>query len=461
MSDDDLTIIGQRIGYGDYPADLFGISRADRRRHLFVEGQTGSGKSTLLANMILQDIARGDGVCLIDPLGQTAELVLERIPPWHTNHVRVFDVADLSWPLGLNVLAGHGPDHRHRAVAAAVDAFASVWDLSLSRTPQLLDILGYGIAALMEIPDATLLHLPRFLTDDDYRERCLQRLTDRYVRDYWQSDFGTRGKRERREACSSVLNKLGELRRDPVMRNIFGQSRNAIDAPFMLQNRSIMIANLAIGEIGRENARLIGAFLISQFALAAAARAQAIAGSAGAGIAVHPDFYLYLEEFGDLVTPGFGPLLSQSRAGRVSVSCFTQHQAQLPAGVLDAVFGNIGNLVAFRVGAEDAERLAREFDHSFVPGELTGLREHEIAVKLPKRAGNPPYPFRAFTLPLQAPWFGRRRTIVEQSRIKYGREREKVERSIARIIAPATPASRPRSSTRARTRRPGEAVRGL
>ena len=223
MRDDDTTIIGRRIGYSDTPAKVFGISRADRRRHLYVQGKTGSGKSTLLVSMIAQDLARGEGVCLIDPLGHTAEAVLSYVPRWRSEQVRYLNVADLARPVGLNILSGHDQAHRHRAAAAVVDAFSSVWDLSLARTPLLLDVLGYTVAALAEVPGATLLLVPRFLTDQGYRERLVEaHVTDPAVRAYWLGDFGKRARREQREMCGSVLNKAGELCRDPVMRNIFG-----------------------------------------------------------------------------------------------------------------------------------------------------------------------------------------------------------------------------------------------
>jgi DNA helicase HerA-like ATPase len=213
MSDEDLTIIGRRIAYSDTIAEAFGISRIDRRRHLYVQGKTGSGKSTLLTSMIAQDLARGDGVCLIDPLGHIAEQVLSYVPRSRTEQVRYLNVADLERPVGLNILAGHDAAHRHRAAAAVVDVFSSIWDLSLARTPQLLDVLGFAVAALTEVPGATLLLLPRFLTDKGYRVRMVETfVTDPAVRAYWRDDFGKRSPREQRETCGSVLNKANELR---------------------------------------------------------------------------------------------------------------------------------------------------------------------------------------------------------------------------------------------------------
>jgi hypothetical protein len=441
MSDEDLTIIGRRIGYGDSLAEVFGVSRLDRRRHLYAQGKTGSGKSTLLMAMLAQDLARGEGVCLIDPLGHTAEAALSHVPRWRTEEVRYLNVADLGRPVGLNILAGHHPAFRHRAAAAAVDVFSSVWDLSLARTPQLLDVLGYAVSALAEVPGATLLHIPRLLTDQGYRERVVGTfVADPAVRAYWREDFGRRAGREQRETCASVLNKAGELRRDPVMRNIFGQEHNKLDIPAVIAERGILIVNLAKGEVGRENARLVGAFVVSQITLAAAARMSALARRAGedpeAAAREFPDFYVYADEFQDLATARFDDALSQSRNGRVSFALFNQYQAQLSEQVRGALFGNVGSLIAFEVGAGDASELARQFDHHFTPEALTGLRRYEVALRLPKRRGNPPYPFKAYTFGLDGAGYGpgRRDNIVAQSRMMFGRPRERVERSVARML---------------------------
>jgi DNA helicase HerA-like ATPase len=334
MNDEDLTIIGRRIGYSDSIAEAFGVSRLDRRRHLYAQGKTGSGKSTLLISMIAQDLARGEGVCLIDPLGHIAEAVLSYVPRSRTEQVRYLNVADLERPVGLNILAGHHESYRHRATAAMVDAFSSIWDLSLSRTPQLLDVLGYAVAALTEVPGATLLCLSRFLTDKGYRERLVEtHVTDLAVRAYWRDDFGKRSPREQREMCASVLNKANELRRNPVMRNIFGQEHNKLDIPAIIANRDILIVNLAKSEIGVEYARLIGAFVVSQITLAAAARMQVLARCVQEdpqrAAEEFPDFYVYADEFQDLATARFDDALSQSRNGRVSFALFNQFQAQL------------------------------------------------------------------------------------------------------------------------------------
>jgi hypothetical protein len=445
MNDDDCITIGQRIGYSDTPAELFGISRLDRRRHLYAQGKTGSGKSTLAISMIVQDMHRGEGVCLIDPLGHIAEMVLSYVPKARTDEVCYLNVADLERPVGLNILAGYEGDERHKIVAAVVDAFASIWDLSLARQPLLLDTLGYTLAALTEVPGATLLVLPRFLSDQGYRERLIENhVTDLAVQSYW-SEFGRRSPREQREMCGSILNKANELRREPVLRNLFGQEHNKLDIAALIRNRGILIVNLAKAEIGRENAKLLGAFLISQIAIQAATRTPALARCIQENPervrTAFPDFYVYVDEFQDLATAKFDDALSQSRNGRVSFALFNQLQAQLSDGIKGALFGNVGTLISFEVGAADAKQLSAEFDGHFSPNELTALRAHEIALKLPKRDGNPSHPFKAYTLEPGWPGYGteRRENIIVQSRMRFGRPRERVERSIERMLRPATP----------------------
>jgi hypothetical protein len=300
-----------------------------------------------------------------------------------------------------------------------------------------------------------LLILPRFLGDQGYRERLLEsHVTDPAVRSYWR-EFGCRSAREQREMCGSVLNKANELRREPVLRNLFGQEHNKLDIAALMRDRGILIVNLAKAEVGRENAKLIGAFLISQIAIQAATRAGALSRSLQDEpervAAAFPDFYVYVDEFQDLATAKFDDALSQSRNGRVSFTLFNQFQAQLSEEIRGALFGNVGTIISFEVSGSDAKQLSAEFDGHFTPNELTALRAHEIALKLPKREGNPSHPFKAYTL--EPGWSGygihRRENIIVQSRMRFGRPRERVERSIERVLRPA-PSKQPQTKARPR-----------
>src|SRR3954463_16411234 len=256
--DQNLTIIGKLRNSTSIGA-AFGLTRADRRRPTLIEGMTGTGKTTLLKSMIMQDIERGEGVCVIDPLGVFADELLEYIPQSRIQDVTYFNPADAAFPIGYNVLGGYKKEERDRAAASVVSVFNAIWNLSL-QNPSIHSILGNGIAALMEFPNATLLWLPRFLTDDDWRKGLCDRLTNPTVRAFWE-DFGRRPKRERRGDIQPVLNRVQELFRDPIMAHIFGQERKAIDIPRHLAERRILIVNLAKAKVGSENASLLGAFI--------------------------------------------------------------------------------------------------------------------------------------------------------------------------------------------------------
>src|SRR3954467_1183020 len=236
---------------------------------------TGTGKTTLLKNMLVQDIARGEGLCVIDPLGVFADELLDLIPPHRLQDVTYFNPADAAFPIGYNVLGGYAVEERGRAASSVVSVFNAVWNLSL-QNPTIHSILGNGIAALMESRNATLLWLPRFLTDDEWRSGLCEQLSNPTVRVFWQ-DFGHRPKRERRGDIQPVLNRVQELFRDPIMAHIFGQERKAIDIPRHLAERRILIVNLAKAKIGTENANLLGTFIIADIANAAYARIDAVA----------------------------------------------------------------------------------------------------------------------------------------------------------------------------------------
>src|SRR3954447_16957866 len=267
---------------------------------------TGTGKTTLLKNMLVQDIERGEGLCVIDPLGVFADELLDLIPAHRLQDVTYFNPADAAFPIGYNVLGGYGLAERDRAASSVVAVFNAIWNLSL-QNPTIHSILGNGIAALMEFPNATLLWLPRFLTDDEWRKEHTKRLTNPTVRTFWQNDFDQRPKRDRRSASEPVLNRVQELFRDPIMANIFGQERKAIDIPRHLAERRILIVNLAKAKIGSENASLLGAFIIADIANAAYARIEAVASEERLAREQHafpvvptPDFYLYIDEFQDM-----------------------------------------------------------------------------------------------------------------------------------------------------------------
>lgn len=423
MSDDDITYIANRT-HAAGEAAPFGILRRDRRQHLVCLGKTGTGKSTLLEGLILQDIARGEGVALLDPHGDLAERLLDYVPPWRTDDLCYLDPADLAHPVGLNILAGHPPERRHLAVAAVVSSFKAVWADSWG--PRLEYLLANAVAALTELRGATLLHLPRLLTDDAFRVRACERLADPVVRRFWAEEFAAFDRRLRAEITAPVLNKVGQLLLSPLVRNVFGQERSAFDPRLAMDGRRILIANLAKGRIGGNVSNLVGSLLIAGFELAAASRAD----TPEEGRA---DFHLYADEFQNFATDSFAAILSEARKHRLCLSLFHQFGDQLSETVRRAVFGNVGTIVAFRVGQRDAEHLAAEFEHELRPGELTGLEPFEVAVRL-LHNGRQRTAFKARTGLPEAYRHGRRENLVAQSRMRFGRPRERVEKAIARAL---------------------------
>lgn len=447
MNDNDLTIIGRRFGYGGMLAAPFGIRRADRRGHLYGLGKTGTGKSTLLDRLIVQDIQRGEGVALFDPHGDQAARLLDFIPPERINRVCYFNPADLAHPIGFNILANHPPERRHLAVSGVVSAFKAIWHDSWG--PRLEYILANAVAALVELPGATLLHLPRLLADDAYRDRIGRQLVDPIVRRYWLEEFASYDQRFRAEAIAPVQNKVGQFLMSPVVRHVFGQERSTIDPRVMMDRRWIFIANLSKGLLGDDKASLIGSLLIACFELAALSRADTPE-------AERADFYLYADEFQTYATDSFASILSEARKYRLCLSLFHQFEGQLPEPVRRAVFGNVGTILAFRLGQGDAEHIAAELEHVFKPQELTDLGRFEIVVKLLERNAAA-VPFRAVTEPNDAPRFDRTATIVEQSRMRFSRPREAVERSLARLMGRGSSLGLPHSARHSAAGRPGQA----
>ena len=433
MSDDDLTIIGERIGYGGLDAGSFGIRRADRRQHLYAIGKTGTGKTTLLEHMILQDIASGEGVALIDIHGDVSERLLHHIPPWRADHLCYFDPADPVAAIGYNPLACVSAERRHLAVSGFVGACHGIWGDSWGASMDY--IFKNAVAALIELPGTTLLSLKRFLSDDGYRARLIERLTDPVVASYWRDEFMRFGKRERADRCAPILNKVGQFLLSDAMRHVFGQEHSAFDLRFTMDNRRILIANLSKGKIGADNARLISAFLVASCELAASSRADVPEEKRET---LCPDFYLYADEFQNIVTDSFADILSEARKYRLCLALFHQFEDQLDEAVRRAVFGNVGTLIAFRVGQRDAEHLSRELQYELTAEDLTDLKAFEIAVRLLRR-GTQEVPFRAKTTLPDAPFYGERENMITQSRMRFGKPCEKVARTVERATAQAVP----------------------
>ena len=420
--DEHFSHIGTReIWGGLHPV---GLSLSDRRQHLYLIGKTGSGKTTLLRNLIVQHLAAGHGVALIDPHGDLAEELLDCIPPHRADDLVYFNPGDLDFPIGLNLIANVAPDDRHLVASGIVGAFKSIWRDSWG--PRLEYILYNAIAALLDCPNTSLLGVNRMLTDADYRRRIVAKVRDPFVRAFWTDEYEQYEPRFQREAIAPIQNKLGQFLLNPVVRNILGQVRTKVSIPFMMNTGRIFIANLSKGKLGADKANLLGSLLTTQFQLGAMARVTQPESE-------RRDFFLFLDEFHNFTTDAFTSILSEARKYRLCLALAHQYIEQVPLPVRSAVFGNVGSLISFRVGNADAEVLQREFGKSYALETFVGLDRFQVIARL-SEDGQTREAVRAQTLPPIEHQVGRRENLIARSREKYAAKRADVEAKIERWL---------------------------
>lgn len=422
MERDHTVQLGMRHTWGGETP--FGLSRVDRRQHLYLIGKTGAGKSTLLRNLIVQDIEAGEGVGVIDPHGDLADELLDFIPSRRTDDVVYFNPADQDYPIALNLLHARTPDKRHLVAAGIVSALKSIWRDSWG--PRLEYILYACCAALLECENVSLLGIQRMLMNSRYRAWVVRQVADPVVRGFWETEFARYEPRFLQEAIAPIQNKVGQLLMAPPLRNILGQVRSTIDPRFMIDDGRIIIANLAKGRLGEEKANLLGALLVTQFQLAAMGRAEVPE-------TIRRDFFLHIDEFHNFSTDSFASILSEARKYRLCLTLAHQYADQLRAEVRDSVFGNVGSLIVFRVGETDGAMLEGEFGGTYTGAQLADLANHEVCAKL-LADGHYPEPFLGRTLPPSSRRYGRRDTIIRRSRERFTTPREVVEERISRWL---------------------------
>jgi hypothetical protein len=417
-------IIGARPGWGE--PRPFGISASDQRQHLYIIGKTGSGKTTLLRNLILQHIALGHGVGVIDPHGDLAEELLNHIPRHRADHLVYFNPGDLEFPVGLNVIGNVAPDDRHLVASGIVSAFKGIWRDSWG--PRLEYILYNAVSALLDCRNATLLGVNRLLTDDAYRAKVIRQIKDPFIRGFWVEEYEHYDERFKREAIAPIQNKIGQFLLNPVVRNILGQVKAKVNIPFVMDNERLFIANLSKGRLGHDKANLLGSLLVSQFQLGAMARSNQPE-------ATRRDFYLFIDEFQNFSTDAFASVLAEARKYRLSLTLSHQYIEQLSLPVRQAVFGNVGTVIAFRIGYADAEVMEKEFGNTFPAASLADLERYEVAVKLLEDGTNRE-PFRAKMLPPLENRTGRKDKFIALSRQRFAMPRAKIENKLNRWMAP-------------------------
>lgn len=402
----------------------FGISRADRRQHLYAIGKTGTGKTTLLKNLICQDIANGRGVGVIDPHGDLAEELLDCIPPWRTDDVLYFNPADSDFPVGFNLIHSSVGGRRHLESSELVGAFKHLWRDSWG--PRLEYILYAAVAALMECENVSLLGVPRMLIEERYRSWVLSQVHDPIVLSFWRNEFSRFDKRFVAEAIAPIQNKVGQLLMAAPLRNVFGQVKSKIDLRFIMDRERIFIANLSKGRLGEDKANLLGSLLVSKFHTAAMERADVPEND-------RKDFYLFIDEFQNFATDSFAGILSEARKYHLNLTLSHQYVEQMGEEVRNAVFGNVGSLISFRVGVTDAKVMAAEFGNGHVAEEFSDLGNYEVRAKILERGENR-VPFLATTASPTGALYRNREKVIRRSRERFGTRRDVVETKIRRWL---------------------------
>lgn len=402
----------------------FGIKTDDRRRHMYLIGKTGMGKSTVLENMIIDDIRAGRGVAVVDPHGDLAEKVIQFIPAHRIQDVIYFNPADVNYPIAFNVVEQVDPQLRHLVASGLIGVFQKLWADSWG--PRLEYILRNSILAILDYPNSTLLGVTRMLSDKSFRKKVVEQIQDPVVKAFWTKEFAGYADKFAAEAVSPIQNKVGQFLSSSLIRNIVGQVKSSIDLRDVMDSGKILIMNLSKGRIGEDNSELLGAMIITKIQLAAMSRVNISESE-------RRDFYLYVDEFQNFATDSFANILSEARKYRLNLIMGHQYVEQLSEKVKAAVFGNVGTLVVFRVGATDAEELVKEFTPTFTEEDLVNLPKYNFCLKL-MIDGVASDPFSARGLP---PLTEKERTqnetkVIDRTREQYAGQREEVEDKIMR-----------------------------
>jgi len=402
----------------------FGIKAKDRTKHMYVIGKTGMGKSTMLENMAVQDIQNGEGMAFMDPHGASAEKLLEYIPEHRIKDVLYFAPFDMEHPMSFNVMEDVGYDKRHLVVSGLMSTFKKIWvDVWSARMEY---ILSNTILALLEFPGATLLGVNLLLSDKDYRDMVVANVKDPAVRSFWVDEFAKYNERYMQEAGDAIKNKIGQFTANPLIRNIIGQEKSSFDVRQMMDDRKILIINLSKGLVGETNANLLGSMFITRIYLAAMSRADL----SPAMMAKAPNFYLFVDEFQSFANETFANILSEARKYKLNLTIAHQYVEQMEEEVRDAVFGNVGTTISFRVGPFDAETLEVVFAPQFTATDLVNLGFAQIYLTL-MIDGIGSKPFSAVTLPpIPHAEISHADQVIAASRARFARPRAEVEEFI-------------------------------
>ncbi len=429
---EDLTILGAAVFRGTRTE--FGIRPDDRRRHLYAIGKTGMGKSTLLENMIFSDVHSGKGIGVIDPHGDLIEAILRFLPASRSNDVILFDPADKDFPVSFNILDCPDPDQRPLVASGIMSVFTKLWpDVWSGRMEH---ILRNTLLALLENEGTSMLGIPRMYADTRFREKIVGKVTDPLVRSFWKDEYEGWSEKYRTEAVSAIQNKVGQLLSTPLIRNIVGQVQSRLNVRFAMDSGKIVLVNLSKGKLGEDTSAFLGSMLVTKFQIDAMSRSDIPENE-------RRDFYLYVDEFQNFATESFATILSEARKYRLCLTMANQYIGQLQlannsTALKDAVFGNVGSMVSFQVGSDDAEVFSLQYEELVLPKDILSLPKYHAYMRL-MIDGMPSKPFSVQTLP--PPKFeqdeGRMATIRKLSRERYSEARSTVEERIRAWAATA------------------------
>lgn len=403
-----------RTNYKNKPT-IYGLHRDDRRRHLYVIGKTGTGKSTLLANMAINDLKRGEGLCVIDPHGDLIDILLDYIPRSRINDVIYFDPADTERTVQLNLFEGESIAHRELIASGIVSIFKKLYAYSWG--PRLEYILRNALLTLLKTESARLSDILALLTNHKFREKVTETLDDDILKRFWLDEYNKMTERQRNESIASILNKVGQFVSSPIVRDVVNAKKSSFSIEEAMNEGKIVLANLSQGRLGEDNATLLGSMLITKIQLAAMSRVDIPE-------AQRKDFFLYVDEFQNFATESFTKILSEARKYRLNITLANQYIAQIPDEVQKAIFGNCGSVISFVMGADDATVFGHEYGGRYTPADLVSLGKYQIINKISiNNIISEPFP--ANTLPLAASRNKNRPKVIRSSRERYAKKKKK------------------------------------